>query len=88
VLFFSSDTCDSCPPAREVVAAAAGGRLRDYSWQVHPGILRRLRIDAVPTTWVVDGDGRVEAVFAGRPEPGDVVAAAVRAGVEAEGRAG
>lgn len=81
VLFFSSETCDSCPPAREVVVAAAGGRLRDYTWQVHPGILRRLRIDAVPTTWVVDVDGRVEAVFAGRPEPRAVAAAVARAGV-------
>jgi hypothetical protein len=88
VLFFSSDTCDSCPPAREVVVAAAGGRLRDYTWQVHPGVLRRLRVDAVPTTWVVDGDGRVEAVFAGRPEPGEVSGAVARAGIDVDGPAG
>lgn len=88
VLFFSSDTCESCPPAREVVVAAAGGRLREHTWQVHPGILRRLRIDAVPTTWVVDRDGRVEAVFAGRPEPGALAAAIERAGVGDEDRSG
>ncbi len=88
VLFFSSDTCESCPPAREVVVAAAGGRMRDYTWQVHPGILRRLRIDAVPTAWVVDRDGRVEAVFAGRPEPGEVAAAVARAGIDDDAPAG
>lgn len=83
VLFFSSETCDTCPPAREVVVAATGGRMRDHTWQVHPGILRRLRIDAVPTTWVVDDGGRVEAVFAGRPDPDELASAVARVGIDA-----
>ena len=40
---------------------------REYSWDVHPGILRRLRIDKVPTTWVVDADGRVAQQLEGTP---------------------
>ena len=31
VLFFSSDTCESCSPALEVVVAAASGRMQDYT---------------------------------------------------------
>ncbi len=70
VFLFTSDDCGSCPPAREAVASATSGRFVEYTWQVHPGIHGRLRIDKVPTTWVVDGDGRVAEVVEGRPEPG------------------
>lgn len=65
VLLFTSDDCESCPPAREAVSVATGGRFSEFTWQVHPGVHGRLRIDRVPTTWVVDPDGRVSAVIEG-----------------------
>lgn len=68
VLLFTSEACASCPPARDAVAAATNGRFDEHTWQVHPGTLRRLRIDKVPTTWVVDAEARVEAVFEGVPD--------------------
>lgn len=70
VLLFTSDDCASCPPARDLVAAATAGRFDEYTWQVHPGTLRRLRVEKVPTTWVVDRHARVEAVFEGVPDEG------------------
>jgi hypothetical protein len=68
VLFFSSGSCASCPPARQVVAAATADRFKEYSWDAHPGILRRLRIEQVPTTWVVDAEGRVVDRVEGPPD--------------------
>lgn len=65
VLLFTSEGCESCGPARDAVAAATGGRFSEYSWQVHPGIHGRLRIERVPTTWVVDATGRVVEVVEG-----------------------
>ncbi len=68
IVFFSSASCESCPPARAALAGATGGDFREYSWDVHPGILRRLRIERVPTTWVVDASGRVVEVVEGEPK--------------------
>ena len=74
-VFFSSGTCASCPPARHALAEAIGEVFREYSWDVHPGVLRRLRIERVPTTWVVDADGRVVEVAEGEPTKALVEAA-------------
>lgn len=65
VLLFTSEGCETCPPARQAVAAATGGRFVEYTWQVHPGIHGRLRVERVPTTWLVDADGRVVSVVEG-----------------------
>lgn len=75
VLFFSSGACASCGPARALVAAEAGGLFREHAWDVHPGILGRLRVDRVPTTWVVDAGGRRVRVVEGVPTPGSVAMA-------------
>ena len=72
VLLFSSDSCASCAPARTVIDSEAGARWREHPWEIHPGILGRLRIDSVPTTWVVDADGRIVDVIEGIPATGRI----------------
>lgn len=72
VLLFTAEDCASCPPVRDAVARATGGRFAEYTWQVHPGILGRLRIDRVPTTWVVAADGRVASTFEGSVDEGAI----------------
>ncbi len=72
VLLFSSDSCASCAPARAVVDAEAAERWREHPWEIHPGILGRLRIDSVPTVWVVDADARIVDVIEGVPEQGRI----------------
>ena len=78
VLLFTSDGCDSCPPARDAVSAATGGRFVEYTWQVHPGIHGRLRVERVPTTWVVGADGRVVSVIEGAVDEGALAADLLR----------
>ena len=67
VVVFSSATCNSCPVVWEAVCrlqrtAVATERI---DVQDDPRRHERYRIDGVPTTLVVDGDGVVQASFFG-----------------------
>lgn len=68
VLFFSSISCPTCPPAREVVAALCGGAVRELAWPGDTVAFHKLAVGTVPATFVVDRAGRVVERFDGVPD--------------------
>ena len=77
VAVFASATCNSCPVVWDEVAGhgRAGLAVERIDVQDDPKRHQRYRIDGVPTTLVVDGDGVVSASFFGPLTEGDLQAA-------------
>ncbi len=67
VVVFSSATCNSCPAVWDAVVRSqrAGVVTERIDVQDDPKRHERYRIDGVPTTLVVDGDGVVRTSFFG-----------------------
>ncbi len=67
VVVFSSATCNSCPAVWDAVVRSqrAGVTTERIDVQDDPTRHERYRIDGVPTTLVVDGDGVVLTSFFG-----------------------
>ncbi len=68
VLLFSSPSCPTCPPARELVSAACGSSLRELTWPTDTVFFHKLAVGTVPATFVVDGAGDVLERFDGVPD--------------------
>ncbi len=81
VLFFSSSTCPTCPPAREVVVNAAGDAVREVAWPKDTIAFHKLGVGVVPVTMAVDGRGRVVEVFEGLPDRRRLRRAVAKAGI-------
>lgn len=67
IVVFASATCNSCPVVWDEVLGhrRAGLDVERIDVQTDPKRHQRYRIDGVPTTLVVDGDGVVRASFFG-----------------------
>lgn len=71
ILFFSGEACTICHtaqrPALERLAPALDGRVtvREIDVAVEPTLAQQFRVMSLPTTVVVDGDGRARAVNTG-----------------------
>jgi hypothetical protein len=71
ILFFSGATCTVCHtaqrPALERLAPELDGRVqvREVDIADEPALARRFRVMSLPTTVVLDGEGRARAVNAG-----------------------
>jgi thiol-disulfide isomerase/thioredoxin len=85
LLQFSSPVCSGCRQARrvlgEVAAARAGVVHLEIDAEQRLDLVRRLRVSGTPTTFVLDGAGRVSARLAGAPSPVQVYEALALAGV-------
>lgn len=68
VLLFSSGTCPTCPPAREVVDRLAGSTVREMKWPSDTVAFHKLGVGVVPTTLVVGARGKIVDSFQGVPE--------------------
>jgi len=68
VLLFSSSSCPTCPPAREVVTALCGAAVRELTWPADTVAFHKLAVGTVPATFVVDGEGDVVERFDGVPD--------------------
>jgi len=64
VVVFGSHDCVSCAP---VIAALhkEGITFRELSWEKNARQIEELQILQVPTTWAVDGDGRIRLAVEG-----------------------
>lgn len=71
ILFFSGETCTICHtaqrPALDRLAPELDGRVavREIDVAAEPSLAQRFKVMSLPTTVVVDGDGRARAVNAG-----------------------
>jgi len=71
ILFFSGEACTICHtaqrPALERLAPELDGRVavREIDVAVEPSLAQRFKVMSLPTTVVLDGDGRARAVNAG-----------------------
>jgi thioredoxin-like negative regulator of GroEL len=71
ILFFSGATCTVCHtaqrPALERLAPELDGRVtvREVDVAEEPALARRFKVMSLPTTVVLDGEGRARAVNAG-----------------------
>lgn len=71
ILYFSGVTCTICHtaqrPALDRLAPALGGRVevREVDVAEDPALAQRFKVMSLPTTVVLDADGRVRAVNAG-----------------------
>lgn len=71
ILFFSGATCTVCHtaqrPALDRLAPAVAGlvEVREVDVADEPGLARRFKVMSLPTTVVVDAEGRARAVNAG-----------------------
>lgn len=71
ILFFSGEACTICHtaqrPALERLAPEIDGRVavREIDVAAEPSLAQRFKVMSLPTTVVVDGDGRARAVNAG-----------------------
>lgn len=71
ILFFSGATCSVCHtaqrPALDRLAPSLGGRVevREIDVAGDPALARRFKVMSLPTTVVLDADGRARAVNAG-----------------------
>lgn len=72
VLLFTSESCESCPPARERVSLEAGDFLKEIHFDSSPGLFERVRLRGVPTALVVDSNGLIIGRFEGVPAVGDI----------------
>ena len=76
---FSSAFCAPCRATRrilgEVAEQVSGVRYVEVDAEAHLDAVRRLRIMRTPTTFVVDGSGRVVVRASGQPRKADVIAA-------------
>ena len=72
VLLFTSESCDSCPPAREVVSREAGDFLKEIYFDSSPAMFERVRLRGVPTALVVSSNGLIIGRFEGVPEVGEI----------------
>lgn len=66
VYFFSSETCGACVPARRVVIAELGDKVREIRFEDQPGGLGSFAIERVPTLLVVKEGGEA-VLFEGVP---------------------
>jgi hypothetical protein len=56
---FSSETCVDCSSARERLDGALGSDgYQELAWEAHRALFDALGIDQVPSTLVVDGNGK------------------------------
>ncbi len=67
IVVFASTTCDSCPKVWEVVEPLGSGEIAVQRVDVQTGgdLHRRYKIDGVPTTLLVAGDGVVAQAYFG-----------------------
>jgi hypothetical protein len=72
VLLFTSESCESCPPARDVVSREAGDFLKEIRFDSSPGLFERVRLRGVPTTLVVGSAGLIIGRFEGIPDAGEI----------------
>lgn len=71
VVFFGSEDCSSCRPARAALSAA-GIRFSEMTWESDSAQFEALDIAEVPTTWVVDEMGRIRSEISGTPTAWDL----------------
>lgn len=64
VVLFGSDSCVSCVPVITALRTA-GVAFTEVSWENNARQIEELQILQVPTTWMIDGLGRVELVVEG-----------------------
>lgn len=68
VYLFSSSTCADCIPARRMMEDTLGASgFVEIKWEDEPGLFQEMRLDVVPATVVVAGDGSA-VLFPGMPE--------------------
>jgi hypothetical protein len=68
IYLFTSAACPDCSLARETLVDELGeSGFVELSWEQHPGVFRRLDVDAVPATAIVGADG-AGTLWPGRPE--------------------
>jgi hypothetical protein len=81
VVVFSSTVCLSCQAAlaKAQVLASREVAVLDVSFQEHPDLHQRYRIEAAPTIVVADADGVVRASFVSTPTATDLWAAVAEA---------
>jgi thiol-disulfide isomerase/thioredoxin len=79
LLQFSSAFCAPCRATRRVLADVAsmvpGVRHMEIDAEHHLDLVRRLGVVRTPTTFVLDGDGRIVTRASGQPRAADVIAA-------------
>lgn len=80
VLLFTSESCDSCQPARDVVSHEAGDFLKEIQFDTSPGMFERVRLRGVPTALVVSSEGLIIGRFEGVPEVGEVARSVTKLG--------
>jgi hypothetical protein len=88
---FSTSMCTACGPARRVLgatAAAVPGVVHlEIDAEQRLDLTRRLAVRSTPTTFVLDGAGRVGARLTGAPSPAQVYEALALAGIAPATRA-
>lgn len=58
LVLFTSETCDSCAPARAVIQGRFGARgYREVVWERQPGLFDRYAVGKVPTLVWLEADG-------------------------------
>ncbi len=68
VFLFTSETCESCTPAREAVARHLGSDgFREIVWEQEPAMFDRYAVARVPTVVRLDAEGNGVA-FEGVPD--------------------
>lgn len=71
---FSSATCEACASVRASAAALESDDVAvvELSWQDHKVTHERYRIDTVPLSVLLDGEGEVLHSWVGPMEPGEL----------------
>ncbi len=68
IVLFTSETCDSCTPARDAVVGRFGDDgVREVAWEHSPELFDRYAVARVPTVVRLDADGNGVA-FEGVPD--------------------
>jgi len=80
VMLFTSTDCENCKEALRRVGAL-GAEVREVTWELEPAVFKRVGVEAVPLTAVVDEAGRVELLAAGVPRKNALKRAMARAGL-------
>lgn len=80
-VLFSSASCESCPVVADALStvAASDVAVEEVEYSARRDLHRRYRVDAVPSTLLVDADGVVHDHFVGRATPQEFADALERA---------
>ncbi len=87
VYLFSSRTCPTCPPARELVQHVCGSTVRELTWPKDTVAFHKVGVGVVPASFVVGAKGRIVESFEGIPEERRLRRALAKAGLPVTGQA-